>query len=417
MGNSNTTVSSTEMQKPADIVTGAESRITAKNAAGASNAKVPRRSGSLLRRNTSFRTSMRKQHRPMGLHPRRNFLLRRKTRAPPRRELTPDEKEFLAAAAGGDLNSVRELLRNGVSLDTTDANEMTALHHASKHARDDVIRFLLDRDSNPNASDLTGGFSPLHWIIINSCPLIGSKNHVDESIIALARGGCDLNATDFNLATPLHIAAQKGHKSTIDTLVRLGANPLALDVMGRSCLQLAKTDEIRDFIKSLHNKKESVVYHVLEVPGSISRSPSPPTLPAPTKKPRLSNIARETPRTSSPTPSTDSNLFRNLPQFRQQTDSPGYPAPPPPQSPAPPTPIFSSSRKSTPEYSVVNIPLPYKYRPLPIPPTDIPSPLYRYNSSSSSPIPPPPHAIARRRASRKLTTSSSIRRHRLHQNN
>ena len=434
----------------------------------------PRRSDSLLRRSSNIRNSMRKQ-RPMGLHPRRNFLRRRKTRAPPRQPLTPDEKEFLAAAGRGDLETVQVLLRNGVGIETADANEMTALHHAAKHARDRVIKYLLDRGANVNASDLTGGFSPIHWVIINSCPQMTSKNHVEESIIALARGGCDLNSKDFNLATPLHIAAQKGHKSTIDTLVRLGANPLAVDVMGRSCLQLAKSNEIRDFIKSLHYKKESVVYHVLEVPPSASqppsppkaplyhvlevpsasrspspptaplyhvmevpsasrspspptaplyhvlevpspsRSPSPPTIPAPAKKPCLRSIAH--PRNSpTPPPSNDFLLLRNLPQFRH-TDSPSYPAPPPPPRSRSSTPHLGS-RASTPDYSVIDIPVPYRFRPLPVPPTQVPSPLYRYNiTHSSSPIPPPPpRIVTRRKLSRKSSTSSSSRHQRRHQN-
>ena len=294
MGNSHTTVSATDVAKP-ELLSGVSAEKRPKNVA---NAKLPRRSGSFLRRN-SIRSSMRKQ-RPMGLQPRRNFLLRRKARGEPQRQpMTRDEKEFLAAAGRGDVEAVLGLLRSGVGLETADANEMTAIHHAAKNARDDVIRCLLDRGANANASDLTGGFSPLHWVIINSCPPMGSKNHVDESIVALARGGCDLNAKDFNLATPLHIAAQKGHRSTIDTLIRLGANPLAVDVMGKSCLQVAKSDEIRKFIESLHEKKESVIYHVLEV----SRSPSPPALPAPTKKPRLSSAAPPSRNSPSPTPS------------------------------------------------------------------------------------------------------------------
>ena len=411
MGNSNATVSGTEVPRPAELVTDLHRNFQEGRADP--DEKPLRRSGPVLRRNTSIRNSIRKNR--MGLQPRRNFLLRRKTRAPPRRRsLTPDEKEFLAAAARGDLESVLEALRNGVGLDTADANEMTALHHAAKHSRDDVIRCLLDRGADPNVTDLTGGFTPLHWVIINSCPPIGSTNHVDESVIALARAGCNLNSTDFNLATPLHIAAQKGHKSTIDTLVRLGANPQAKDVMGRSCLEIAKKEETREFIQSLHSKKESVIYHVLEVPTSSSRSPSPPVLPEPAKKPCLSPISISRDTSSSSCRNPDSGLFHHLPQFQRPLDSPGYPAPPPPKSPTFSTTHSTHSRMSTPEYSVVNVPLPYKYRPLPLLPTQIPSPLYRYSSAYSSPVPPPPHAIVRRRASRKISSNLSSRAHRFH---
>ena len=501
MGNSNATVSATEAPKlTGDLLTdragAAQLQKKAQSPETQSRAAVRRSGSQLLRRSGSV--SMRKSR--MALQPRRgaNFLRRRKTAVPPRRgPLTPDQKELLAAAGRGDMEAVLETLRSGVELETSDANEMTALHHAAKNARDDVVKCLVDRGANANATDLTGGFSPLHWVIIYSCPPVGSTNRVEETIIALARAGANVNATDFNLATPLHIAAQKGHKSTIDTLVRLGANPAAKDVMGKTCLEVAKNDEIREYIQSLHSKKESVIYHVLEVADSRSpsppalpepnkkphispvgssaiyhvlevadsRSPSPPALPEPNKKPRLSpvessaiyhvleclpsppalpdltKIPRRSPAPStkesaiyhvlevsgsrSPSPPAlpeprkprlspvniepeDAAIFRNLPRFeRRRLDSPGYPAPPPPQSPAP------HSRNSTPEYSVVDVPLPYKYRPLPLPPVQVPSLLYRYSSAYSSPVPPPPHAFARRRASRRVSNICS-RPHRFH---
>ena len=363
----------------------------------------------------------------------------------PRKQLTAEKKEFLAAAARGDLQTVQQLLSEGVAIETSDANEMTALHHAAKHARDDVIRYLVERGANANASDLTGGFSPVHWVIIYSCPQMSATNHIDRSIVALCRGGCDVNAKDFNLATPLHLAVQKGYRGTISALLQLGADPHRLDVMGRDCFRLAKNEDIRKLLRS-HEKRESAVYHVLENPGMSTTTPSSaaavyhvleapevrtppviyhvleapssssssPAIPAPPKKQRRHSIIPPPPLSlpsslpSSPPLSANTSLLRNLPKF--QPTPPGYPPPPPP--PRSSTPV-SSSRCSTPEYSVVNIPIPTKLRPLPVPPAQVPSPLYHCSSAHSSPI-PPPHAIARTRLSRKSHAYSSIRDHRKH---
>lgn len=351
--------------------------------------QVPRRSSSLTRRGNSL-----KKHKPV--HQKRNFL-RRKKYVPSRQPLTQSEKEFLAAAGRGDIETVQELLDGGVGIETADANEMTALHHAAKHAREWVIKFLVDRGADVNASDLTGGFSPLHWVIINSSPQMSSTNHVDESVIALARGGCNMNAKDFNLATPLHIAAQKGNKSTIDTLVRLGSSPHSVDITGRNCLQVAKSDEVREIMETLHEKKESVVYHVLEVP---SATPSPPTTPPPSRKQFQGSLSSLSRNSLSPSPSADISLLRTLPKFGQMP-SPNYPAPPPP-------------RPSSPDYCDIESPV--KLHPVPFPPAHVPSPLYRYNRTHSPPIPPvlPPRIYVRRVSRTPSPSSSSRHRRRYH---
>ena len=174
-------------------------------------------------------------------------------------------KELCAAAQSGEVDYVRDLLdMGGVDPNATDHNQMTALHYAAMHAREEVIKLLVQRGSNPNASDLKGGFTPLHWVIIKANPLTSSSNHVDQSIVALYRGGANVNCTDFNLCTPLHIAAQKGYKDCIDTLIRLGADPERKDGTGRSCFQVAKNEDIVEQMRLLRRTKETAIYGVLD---------------------------------------------------------------------------------------------------------------------------------------------------------
>ena len=392
MGN-HTSISSIEQAQPAHglmcpLTDEQDSRFTEceeyrrkQSQSAVSSQPATRRPGSsraFIRRSSP--TSMKKQGTP---YPKRNFF-RRKKRVPARQPLTQTEKDFLAAAARGDLNVVQELLENGVGIETADANEMTALHHAAKNVREAVINYLVDRGANVNSSDLAGGFSPLHWVIINSSLQLCSVDHVDQSVIALARGGCDMNAKDFNLATPLHMAVQRANKTTIDTLVRLGANPLSVDVKGRNCFQMATRDDVREVMERMHMKKESIVYHVLEVPTA---TPSPPSTPPPRRKRLQHGSLLPVSRGSlSPTPPVDVTVLRTLPKFKRMP-SPNYPAPPPP--------LYSTC----PDYSVLECPIPrvsarqypisMQFRPLPSLPMHVHSPLHHYKSSHSPPSPPP----------------------------
>ena len=194
--------------------------------------------------------------------------------------LTDEVKELCTAAHSGDVDYVRDLLdMGGLDPNAADHNQMTALHYAAMHAREEVIKLLVQRGSDPNASDLKGGFTPLHWVVIKANPQTSSTNHVDQSIVALYRGGANVNCTDFNMCTPLHIAAQKGNRDCIDTLIRLGANPEKTDIVGRSCFSVAQNESVRQLMRKVWNRKAFAVYHVLEVRSSFSDTAQrPPSL-------------------------------------------------------------------------------------------------------------------------------------------
>lgn len=202
-----------------------------------------------------------------------------------------DEKHLLSACARGDLKNVEKLVDCGVDVNSADQNQMSALHYAAMHTRDSVIKSLISRGAEVNIADLKGGFTAMHWVVINAEPQYGSTDHIDKSLSALVRAGCKVNATDFNFATPLHIAAQKGNKGCVQALMRLGADPTKVDITGRNSIEVAKDDQTRALLKRLQEKysqkDEAPVYQVLEAPPPppISTHIPPPTVPAPPPPP------------------------------------------------------------------------------------------------------------------------------------
>lgn len=159
-----------------------------------------------------------------------------------------EEEVFLAAARVGDVLVMKELIKAGIDVNAFDQNKQTALHYAAINFRLEAIQLLIAKGANCNITDLKGGFTPLHWIVINAEPEVAS-NLVEQCLITVARAaGSKINCGDFNLSTPLHIAAQRGHKHCCRLLVQLGADCQFRDIMGRTPLNIAQSEETRQAI-------------------------------------------------------------------------------------------------------------------------------------------------------------------------
>ena len=194
---------------------------------------------------------------------------------------------LLAACARGDLNHVEKLVDSGVDVNSSDQNRMTALHYAAMHTRDDVIKSLISRGAEVDTSDMKCGFSALHWVVINASQKSRSIFHLESSLTALTKAGCSVNATDFNYATPLHIAAQKGNRDAVQMLLRLGADPNKADNSGRDCFEVAKNELVKAYMKTLfdtsskkdHQLESRHIYHILEPPLPSVPAPLPSVNP------------------------------------------------------------------------------------------------------------------------------------------
>jgi Ankyrin repeats (3 copies) len=119
-------------------------------------------------------------------------------------------KELITAVRMGNYQRAEFLVKDKVDVNGHDLGENTPLTDAAKRGDCKAIEFIIDKlKANPHASC--------------DCP-----QH----------------------KTALHYASEHGHKSAVQMLLKLGANPNVRDSQDHKPGDLAKTDEIRFMLKS-----------------------------------------------------------------------------------------------------------------------------------------------------------------------
>ncbi len=120
------------------------------------------------------------------------------------------------AAARGDLEAVRRLLREGADVNAPQGDGMTALHWAAERGDADLADVLLYAGARVDAGTRIGHYTPLH---------LASRRAGATVVEVLLDAGSDPNASTTNSgATPLHLAAATGDPAVVAVLVEAGAN-------------------------------------------------------------------------------------------------------------------------------------------------------------------------------------------------
>jgi ankyrin repeat protein len=68
---------------------------------------------------------------------------------------------FLAACSSGDIDEVKQYLKYGVNINTTNIDGLTALHQACIDANLDMVKFLIENGADIDVQD-NEGWTPLH---------------------------------------------------------------------------------------------------------------------------------------------------------------------------------------------------------------------------------------------------------------
>ncbi|OMO96291.1 Tetratricopeptide TPR-1 [Corchorus olitorius] len=131
------------------------------------------------------------------------------------------------AAGLGNIELLKYLLDKGAEVDSqSDAG--TPLVWAAGHGQHDAVKVLLEHQANPNA-ETEDNITPLL-----SAVAAGSLACLD----LLVQAGAKVNITAGG-ATPLHIAADIGNPELINSLLKAGADPNAIDEDGQKPIQVA----------------------------------------------------------------------------------------------------------------------------------------------------------------------------------
>ena len=110
------------------------------------------------------------------------------------------------AVRAGDIESVRALLKQGVSVNAVDPLGGTALHDAVWAGDKEIVALLIDAGADINARHSEAGSTPLHYAIIT--------NHVEIAEMLIAKGA-DIQAPYRGGASALHLAANRGNRAML----------------------------------------------------------------------------------------------------------------------------------------------------------------------------------------------------------
>jgi ankyrin repeat protein len=135
-------------------------------------------------------------------------------------------RNFLEAAATGDVAAVTRSLKNGVNVDTRDSSGQTPLLIATHKNHVGVARLLIEAGANVNAKDS-----------ISDTPYLyaGAEGRIE--ILKMTLGaGANLKDTNRYGGTALIPAAHHGHPEAVRILLEAGVAPDHINKLGWTAL-------------------------------------------------------------------------------------------------------------------------------------------------------------------------------------
>jgi uncharacterized protein len=130
------------------------------------------------------------------------------------------ESPVADAAARGDRDAVKALLKQAADVNAAQGDGMTALHWAAMNGDLDLAQMLIVAGANVRATTRLGSYTPLY---------LASQQGHGAVIQALIKGGADARAATPNGTTPLMVAAASGEIDAVRTLLDGGADVNAKD--------------------------------------------------------------------------------------------------------------------------------------------------------------------------------------------
>ncbi|WP_265035361.1 MULTISPECIES: ankyrin repeat domain-containing protein [unclassified Wolbachia] len=158
------------------------------------------------------------------------------------------DKKLLIAAESGDLDEVKDLVKQGADLGAKNNNGIMFLHYASLSGQVDAVKYCTENGINLEAKD-NSGKTPLHYASVK-----GQVGVVEYFI----KNGANLEAKDMFDMTPLHYASWNGHADVVEYLIKEGANLETKDSNGRTPLHYASLGGYSEVVEYLVRNEASL---------------------------------------------------------------------------------------------------------------------------------------------------------------
>ncbi|ENH71498.1 Ankyrin-1 [Fusarium oxysporum f. sp. cubense race 1] len=184
------------------------------------------------------------------------------------------------ASSNGHNAVVWTLLKANADINIQDVDRRTALHHAARHGRYDVLRTLIahrgpqDIKASVDAPDSLR-YTPLHnaaegghllvtELLLKNESSVRSRSHLWETplhlairtpevVKALLHFKADVHACDDNERTALHLAVIKSSLETVKVLTKAGADIHAHDSENNTPITCAISNNSLELLKGLYN--------------------------------------------------------------------------------------------------------------------------------------------------------------------
>jgi uncharacterized protein len=158
-------------------------------------------------------------------------------------QLKPLGYALLNAARSGSVNEAKELLDEGVDVDSASIDSFTPLMMASAAGHTDVVRLLIDKGASvkistkgsPFVESALGARIPGGWNALMAAALSGKT----EIVKLLLDKKAAVNSATEDRRTPLLVAVEGRNPAVVKLLLDRGADPNALSDLGYSPLSMA----------------------------------------------------------------------------------------------------------------------------------------------------------------------------------
>jgi len=145
-------------------------------------------------------------------------------------------------------------LRVDNAIDARDSTGCTALQWAIRKGHGPVIQTLVDYGANVNVTDFQGR-TPLHLAVsaLEECQTFDECRFCFDMIRFVIERGAVVNVADENGTTPLHLAAELGNEDVVSLLIENGACVDSQDNEGETpifgAIRAQRTDVVKQLVQ------------------------------------------------------------------------------------------------------------------------------------------------------------------------